>query len=65
MASLTEQLDNLYSTTWQSMQSKAADNIFDHVAFFFWLNSKGKIRKLAGGRFIAEPLIFANSSSAG
>lgn len=65
MATLTEQLDNMYSTTWQSMQSKASDNIFDHTAFFFYLNSHGKIRKLAGGRFIAEPIIFANSSSAG
>ncbi len=65
MASLTEQLDNLYTTTWQSMQATASDNIFDHVAFFFWLNKTGNIRKLAGGRFIAEPLIFANSSTAG
>lgn len=65
MATLTEQLDNLYVTTWQNMKSKASDNIFDHVAFFAWLKMNNKIRSLAGGRWIEEPVIFANSGTSG
>ena len=61
---LTEQLDNLYATTFQKMGRTAADNIFDEIAFFFYLKSKGKIRNVSGGRFISEPVIFSNSATA-
>ena len=59
MATLTEQLDNLYVTTWQSMQSKVVDQIFDATPWFFWLKSKGKMRSHPGGRWIEEPLQYA------
>ena len=36
MATLTEQLDNLYTTTWQNMKSVVGDNIFDATPFWFW-----------------------------
>lgn len=55
-ASLTEQLDNLYTTTWQNMKSTVADSIFDATPFWFWLKSKNKLRQERGGRFISEPL---------
>ncbi|PCJ26714.1 MAG: hypothetical protein COA94_04775 [Rickettsiales bacterium] len=55
-ASLTEQLDNLYTTTWQNMKSTVADSIFDSTPFWFWLKSKNKLRQERGGRFISEPL---------
>ena len=53
---LTETLDNLYTTTWQNMKDEVADNIFDSTPFFFWLRDKGKMKKVNGGRFITEPL---------
>ena len=56
MAAITEQLDTLYTTTWQSMKSKVSDQIFDATPYYFWLRSKGKLRTLAGGRWIGEPV---------
>lgn len=53
---LTEQLDNLYTTTWQNMKSTVADQVFDATPFFFWLRDKGRFRTEQGGRFITEPL---------
>lgn len=54
--SLTEILDNLYTTTWQNMKSTVSDQIFDATPFWFWLKDKGKLRTEEGGRFITEPL---------
>lgn len=54
--SLTESLDNLYTSTWQNMKSTVADSIFDSTPFWFWLKSKGKLKQVRGGRFITEPL---------
>lgn len=54
--SLTEVLDNLYTTTWQNMKSTVADQVFDATPFWFWLKDKGKLRTEEGGRFITEPL---------
>lgn len=56
--SLTEALNNLYTTTWQNMKSEAIDNIFDATPFWFWLRDKGKMRTVQGGRFITEPLVY-------
>lgn len=54
--SLTEILDNLYTTTWQNMKGTVSDQIFDATPFWFWLKDKGKLRTEEGGRFITEPL---------
>lgn len=64
MASLTEQLDNLYTSTWRAVRNTSADNIFDSTPWFFWLRSKGKLRPLEGGRRIDINLEFANSGTA-
>lgn len=53
---LTEALDNLYTTTWQNMKDTVKDQIFDSMPFWFWLKDKGKLRPVQGGRFISEPL---------
>lgn len=60
---LTEVLDNLYTTTWQNMKSTLVDNIFDATPFWFWLKDKGKLRTVEGGRFISEPLVFDKSDN--
>ena len=59
--SLTEQLDTLYTTTWQNMKGEVADNIFDASPFWFWLKSGGRMRTEEGGRFLTEPLQYAKS----
>ena len=61
--SLTEFLDNLYTSTWQNMKDKAADNIFDATPFYFWLRDKGKMETVQGGRFISEPLNYAKNDN--
>lgn len=60
---LTEQLDNLYTTTWQNMRDTARDQIFDATPFWFWLRDKGKLEPETGGRFISEPLQYAKNEN--
>lgn len=56
---LTESLDNLYTTTWQNMKQTAIDQIFDATPFYFWMREQGKVERVAGGRFLTEPLRYA------
>lgn len=58
---LSEALDNLYTTTWQHMKSEIADQIFDATPFWFWLRAHDGLDSVAGGRFLTEPLRFAKS----
>ena len=61
--SLTEYLDNLYTTTWQNMSSTVADNTFAASPLWFWLKDGGKLVPEQGGRFLSEPLQYdANDS---
>lgn len=63
MTTLTETLDNLYTTTWQHMKETLRDNIFDATPFFFWLKDKGKLKDVSGGRFLTEPVQFAKNDN--
>lgn len=63
MGTLTETLDNLYTTTWMNMKSSVMDNIFTATPFWFWLKSKGGLERAEGGRFLTEPLHFAKSDN--
>lgn len=58
MATLTETLDTLYTTTWQHMRDEIRDNVFDSSPFWFWLRDKGKLKSVEGGRWISEPIAF-------
>lgn len=60
---LTESLDNLYTTTWQNMKSTVRDQIFDASPFWFWLKEKGKLKTVEGGRFLTEPLQYAKNDN--
>lgn len=61
--SLTEALDNLYTSTWQNMKGEVADQIFDATPFWFWLRQNGRLEAVPGGRFLTEPLRYAASSN--
>lgn len=63
VSTLTEGLDNLYTTTWQNMKSTVSDNIFDATPFWFWLRQNGGFDTEEGGRFITEPLRYAKSDN--
>jgi len=56
---LSQGLDNLYTTTWENRKDRVSDQIFDATPFFFWMRDKGRIEFENGGRFIAEPLRYA------
>lgn len=60
---LSEALDNLYTTTWQNMKDTVRDQIFDATPFWFWLKDKGKLEPVAGGRFLTEPLQYAKNDN--
>jgi hypothetical protein len=60
---LTEQLDTLYTTTWQNMRAKAVDNIFTATPFWYWLYKNGRIRRESGGRWIGQPLMYAKNTT--
>lgn len=59
--SLTEAIDNLYTSTWQHMKGDAVDNIFDSTPFWFWMRDKGRFKTQSGGRHILEPLEYAKN----
>jgi hypothetical protein len=61
--SLTEQLDSLYSTTWQKMRPRAQDNIFKATPFWYWLYKGGRIRREGGGRWIGQQLMYAKNTT--
>lgn len=58
---LSEALDNLYTTTWQNMKSVVVDQIFDSTPFWFWMKANGALESVSGGRFLTEPLRYAKS----
>lgn len=60
---LTETLNNLYTTTWRNMKGSAADNIFDATPFWFWLRANGGLEAVEGGRSLGEPLRYAKSDN--
>lgn len=64
-ASLTEVLDNLYTSTWQHMRGEIIDNVFNSTPFWFWLKDKGKLRSVSGGRHILETLEYAENDGVG
>jgi hypothetical protein len=65
VATLSESLDNLYTTTWLHMKEEAIDNIFDATPFWFWMRDKGRMKTKVGGRFILEALEYAKNDGVG
>jgi len=62
---LTESLDNLYTTTWRHQKDTVIDQIFDATPFWFWMKDKGRLKTERGGRNIAPALQYAKNESVG
>ena len=58
---LSQALDNLYTTTWQNRRMDVADNIFDSRPFWYWLKEKGKLTSMEGGKWIEVNLRYGKS----
>lgn len=63
-ATITEQLDSLYSSTWQEMQGRAWDQIYSARPFYWWLYSNERMETQNGGRFIGVQLNYAKPGTA-
>lgn len=57
----TEQINDLYTTTWINMKETVADQIFDATPFYYWLKENGGLETATGGRQIEEPLQYAKN----
>lgn len=62
-ASLTEQFDTLYSTTWQNMRDVVVDQIFTATPFWYWLYSRDRIRREEGGRWLGIQLMYGANTT--
>lgn len=58
---LSEALDNLYTTTWLHLKSEAIDNIFDATPFWFWMRENGRFKEVTGGRKLLEAVEYAKN----
>lgn len=53
---IQEQLDNLYTSTWQLMREEAIDNIFKATPFWHYMTQNNRRTTEQGGRWIGVPL---------
>ena len=60
---LSETLDNLYTSTWQNMKGTVQDQVFNALPFWFWLKEKNRMESVEGGRFLTEPLQYDKSDA--
>lgn len=63
MATREEQLDTMYTTTWQLRKAKVYDQVFAATPFYLQMTQKGRIEHRTGGRYIEEPLRIAKNNS--
>lgn len=61
--SYTEQLDTMYTTTFQLRRKEIVDNIFNATPFWYQMTKKGKKRTEEGGRWIEVPLQYAKNET--
>lgn len=60
---LSEALDNLYTTTWLHQKAEAVDNIFTSIPFWAWMKENGRMKPVSGGRQILEAVEYAKNDS--
>jgi len=61
--SVTEVLDDLYTTTWQNRRPGLEDNIFTATPFWWYMKEKGKLKGIRGGKWIEEALAYAMNTT--
>lgn len=64
MRTLTENLDDLYISTWQEIRKEIVDNIFAATPFYFWLTKKGGVKEdHTGGKWLGVPLMVGRNDT--
>lgn len=60
----TEQLDDMYTSTWNNRKTEVTDQIFTATPLFKWLKAKGAITlNGTGGRYLEIPLSYAKNET--
>jgi hypothetical protein len=59
-----QDIDNLYTTTWQYIQPKAVNNIFKATPTLKYLMQAGRVRKISGYSRLEFPVEYASTDSA-
>jgi hypothetical protein len=55
--------DNITTTTLQLIRRRIADNVFKANPLAAWMLAKNRVKTESGGKFIAEPLMYATNST--
>lgn len=59
----TEQLDTLYTTTWNLRKKKVVDQAFEATPFWYLMKKKGRVQAETGGKFIEIPLQYKKNET--
>ena len=61
---LTQDLDDLYTTTWRDHRKEAIDQVFCETPLWFWFyKTKNAVIYIPGGKFIVRPLLYGRNST--
>lgn len=61
--SWTQQIDNMFTTTWANRKTAAVEQAYLKTPFFFWLKEKGKVEEQRGYRRIEIPLEYGRNET--
>lgn len=63
-ATISDTIDDLYITTWETRRTKVVDIIFDATPLYFWMKSKGRIMEdHTGGKWLDVPLMVSKNET--
>ncbi len=62
-ATLSQTMDSLYATTWNSVKKQVTDTIFEATPFFYEMYKAENIEREDGGSFIEEPLMYGTNET--
>lgn len=63
-ATISDTIDDLYITTWETRRPTVVDVIFDATPLYFWMKSKGRIMEdHTGGKWLDVPLMVGRNET--
>ena len=63
--SLTETMDNMYSTTWRNVRADTVDQIFTATPFYYYMSKNNRVLKRTGGRALDFTVQYAKNATIG
>ena len=59
----TQNIDNMFTTTWAKRKTAAVEQAYLKTPFFFWLKEKGKVEEQKGYRRVEIPLEYGKNET--